>query len=224
MTSSEGRRKQNARGSLWKRCDGAARGETTVKRMRIAAALGFSTMLLAGCATMPRTTVTRTHLGQPIARGQITVEPLVPGEKGSIEFDTYANIVGAQLTKAGFNEVPHLATSEQVAVMSVEFGSSIAPPRSGLSIGLGGGSFGRRSGVGGGVEIPVAGHDREIAGTRLLVQIKRRSDGTTIWEGRGETSAPASSPEAQPATAVQRLAVALFQDFPGVSGRTMTVK
>lgn len=195
-----------------------------MKRMRIAATAGLAALALAGCATGPRTQVTRSHLGQPIARGQITVEPLVPTQKGTLEFDTYANIVGAQLTKAGFDAVPHLATSEQVAVVSVEFGSSIAPPRSGFSIGLGGGGFGRHSGVGGGVEIPVAGHDREIAGTRLMVQIKRRSDGTTIWEGRGETSAPAASPDAQPAAAVQRLAAALFQDFPGVSGRTITVK
>jgi len=197
--------------------------------MRMGAAVGLAALLLAGCATTPQTTTTRFHLNQPIARGQITVEPLNPALRASPEYQTYAGIVGAQLARLGFTEAPGLATSEQVAAIAVEFGSSIAPPRGGLSLGLGlgGGSFGRRSAVGGGVGVgvPVAGgRAREIVGTRLIVQIKRRSDATTIWEGKAETQAPAGSPAAQPSDAVQRLATALFSDFPGTSGRTVVVK
>lgn len=201
-----------------------------MKGWRIAAALGTAGLVLAGCSTGgPRTSVTRFHLGQPIARGQITVEPLVPSLRGTPEFQTYANIVGAQLARAGFNEAPGLATSEQVAAIAVEFGTREAPRRGGLTLGLGlgGGSYGYHGGAGGGagVAVPVGGgRGREIVATRLIVQIKRRSDATTIWEGRAETTAPAGSPAAQPADAVQRLATALFTDFPGVSGRTVTVK
>ena len=198
-------------------------------RRMIGASVGVAMLALAGCATQPATQVTRFHLGQPIARGQITVEPLVPAMRGTPEFETYAAIVAQQLTKLGFNEVPNLATSEQVAVIAVENGVRAGARRGGLTIGLGigGGNYGYRGGVGGGagVAVPVSGgRPREIAVTRLIVQIKRRSDGTTVWEGRAETAASANSAAAQPADAVQRLAAALFTGFPGVSGRTVSVK
>ena len=195
-----------------------------MRRIGTACMAGVAAALLAGCATAPTTQVTRFSLGGPIARGQITVEPLVPGDANSPEFGTYADIVGRELTRVGFNAVPHLATSEQVAVVFVDFGSSVAPPRSGLSIGLGGGSFGYHGGVGGGGAVPVGGHARAITGTKLTVQIRRRSDHSTVWEGRAETQAPAGSAAAQPSVAVQRLADAMFKDFPGESGRTVTVK
>ena len=201
-----------------------------MKRWRIVAATALGAFTLAGCATEPATQVTRFHLGQPIARGQITVEPLVPAMRGTPEFETYAGIVAGELARNGFNAVPNLATSEQVAAIAVEFGTRSGPPRGGLTLGLGvgGGSYGYRGGgVGGGagVSLPVSGgRARELTATRLIVQIKRRSDGTTVWEGRAETVAPAGSPAAQPADAVARLTTAVFAGFPGISGRTITVK
>ena len=110
-------------------------------------------------------------------------------------------------------------------MVSVERGTREGMRRSGLTIGLGAGSFGYHGGVGGGVSVPVGGRrPDEIAATRLVVQIKRRSEATVIWDGRAETAAPAGSPAAQPADTVRRLAAALFQGFPGVSGRTVTVR
>jgi hypothetical protein len=44
-----------------------------------------------------------------------------------------------------------------------------------------------------------------------------------VWEGRAETQAPANAPAAQPGLAADKLASALFKDFPGESGRTITV-
>jgi hypothetical protein len=98
--------------------------------------------------------------------------------------------------------------------------------RSGFSIGLGGGSYGWNGGVGAGVTIPIGGSAKpgQVAITRLVVQIKRRSDSTVIWEGRAETSGIAGTPAADPAASVQRLAAAMFKDFPGPSGQTITVK
>lgn len=198
---------------------------------RIGVALGAVAVVLGGCQSAgPRTQVTRFHLPQAIARGQISVEPFDPALRSSPEYETYANLVGAELAKVGFTEAPGLAGSEQVATIAVDFGDRIAPPRGGLSIGLGvgGGSYGYRGGgVGGGVGVsaPVAGgRPTQIAVTRLTVTIKRRSDGTTIWEGRGETAAKAGSADAQPSVAVGRIAQALFVNFPGESGRTIVVK
>ena len=56
-----------------------------------------------------------------------------------------------------------------------------------------------------------------------LVQIRNRADKSVIWEGRAETEAPASAPAAQPGLAADKLAAALFKDFPGVSGQTVRV-
>ncbi|WP_420141387.1 DUF4136 domain-containing protein [Sphingomonas sp.] len=179
---------------------------------------------LAGCASKPETRVTRFHLGEPIARGQITVEPLLPADKGSPEFQAYANIVGAELARVGFSESSGLTKSEQVAAVVVDRMFFDGPPRSSFSIGLGGGTFGRGGGVGGGVNVPVTGRPSQHVGTRLTVQIKRRSDGTTIWEGRAETSGRFGDPSTQPEAAVGKLAAAMFRDFPGTSGRTISVK
>jgi hypothetical protein len=189
---------------------------------------GFAAALaLAGCATAPESQVTRFHLGQPIARGQIAVEPLFPADRGSVEFQTYSSIVGSELARLGFTEAPGLAQSEQVAVVGVERGTrETLRRRSPVTIGIGGGSFGWGGGVGGGISFPIGSSRRgnEIVATRLFVQIKRRSDGTVIWEGRAETAAASGSPAAQPSDSVQRLASAMFRDFPGQTGQTITVK
>ena len=191
-------------------------------RKLIVAMLG--TLALAGCATGPTTQVTRFHLNQPIAPGEISVEPMMGADRGSAEFQTYANIVAAQLAKIGFREAPGLSKSEQVAVVQVDRAFFDGPPRSSFSIGLGAGSYGWHGGAGGSVGTTFAGKPTQNVSTRLIVQIRRRSDGTTIWEGRAETSARFGTPESQPAAAVERLASAMFQGFPGVSGRTITVK
>lgn len=192
--------------------------------MRKLAVVVLGTLMLAGCNTAPGVQVTRFHLNQPIAPGQMSVEPMLPQDRGSPEFQTYANIVGSELAKIGFSEAPGLTKSEQVAVIQVDRMFFDGPPKSSFSIGIGGGSFGWHGGAGGSVGTTIAGKPTQNVATRLVVQIKRRSDGTTIWEGRAETHARFGTPEAQPAAAVQHLASAVFQGFPGVSGRTISVK
>ncbi len=187
-------------------------------------AMALGSLMLAGCSTGPETRVTRFHLDQQIARGSVVVEPLVPADRGSPESQTYANIVGAELAKLGFGEAPGLAKSEQVAVVQVERAFFDGPPRSAFSIGIGGGTGGYHGGFGGGVNVPIQGKPTQNVATRLVVQIKRRSDGSTIWEGRAETAQRFGSPGSQPADTVTRLAAALFQGFPGVSGSTIKVK
>jgi hypothetical protein len=186
----------------------------------------MSALVLVGCATTPATRVTRFHLDKPIARGELAVEPLVPADKGSLEYQTYASIVGAELAKIGFTEAPGLKQSEQVAVISVERGSrDTLAQRSPVSVGVGGSTGSYGGGVGLGISFPIGKkRSNEIVVTRLSVQLKRRSEGTMIWEGRAESAAPAGSASADPAATVRTLAAALFKDFPGVSGRTITVK
>ena len=199
-------------------------------------ALAALAALLAGCQTTDQgsgvqqgASVTRFHLGQPIARGEIRVEPADPAHANSLEFSQMAASVERELARLGWNVARGNAASEQVAVIRLEQGSREAMRRrSGVSIGVGGGTGGwGRSGVGVGVggTIPIGGsRSGEIVMTELAVRIQRRSDATVAWEGRADLEARADSPLANPVAAADRLAEALFRDFPGESGQTIRIR
>ncbi len=187
----------------------------------------------AGCATtdsgagvMAGAEVTRFHLGNNPARGEIAVEPVDASQAGSLEFSRYEASVERELAALGWTIARGNRRSEQVALVRVSQGTRDAlRRRSGFSIGIGGGTYGDGVGVGGGVNIPVGGSGAtQIVVTELAVRLQRRSDGTAIWEGRAQSEARAGTPPAERGNAVDRLARALFQGFPGESGRTIRVR
>lgn len=190
------------------------------------ALLAGTILALAGCAAQtPPVEVTRFHLQTQIAPGELAVEPRDKTAAHSLEFDMYANAVREQFGRLGFHQAANLPASELVAIVDFRTGLREGPPRGpAFSIGLGGGSFGRGGGVGGGVNLPVG---RPRSGTLILselsVQLKRRSDGTVIWEGRAQGAAREGTPDAAPQALANRLAAALFAGFPGESGRTIRV-
>jgi hypothetical protein len=195
-------------------------------RLGVAAvALALSACTTTGGREAPAQ-VTRFHLGQPVARAQIAIEAFDPADQNSLEFRSYADAVARQLTRLGWTVV-NAPQSEQVALIDVEQGSREAlAQRSPVSIGIGGSTGGWGSGVGLGasIGIPVGkSRSREIVATQLEVRIKRRSNGEVFWEGRAMTEARADDPLAQRTIAVEKLANALFIDFPGESGRTISV-
>jgi Domain of unknown function (DUF4136) len=191
--------------------------------------------LLAGCAmemgggVSSSASVTRFHLGQPIARGPIAVEPANPADANSLEFDQIASSVERELTRLGWAVEARTGATEQVAIVRLDQAERAGRRGGGLSIGIGvgGGSYGRHGGVGVGVggTVPVGGYRaNQIVATQLSVRIQRRSDATVAWEGRAEMEARGGSPAASRAGAADRLAAALFRDFPGESGRTIRVR
>jgi predicted small secreted protein len=153
--------------------------------------------------------VTATHLGQTIARGQIAVEAFDAADANAPEFQSYASAVAQQLSRLGWTVVDGGGRSEQVALIDVQQGSRAA--------------LTGRIGVPGGTATAGASATGTNA-TLLEVRIRRRSDGTVIWEGRAVGEAPSNSAAGQQGTAVPALAAALFRDFPGVSGRTVRVR
>ncbi len=187
--------------------------------------------LLAGCATTdaslgirPGADVTRFHLGNP-ARGSIAIERPTD-EAGGLEFGIYAAAVEQQLSALGWTVVTpgQRVAPEHIASVRIERTARLAPRRSGFSIGVGGGGYSGGVGLGGGVQIPIgAGGANQIVTTELSVRLKRRSDGSAIWEGRATAEARGGSPSASPNVKAERLARALFQGFPGESGRTIRV-
>jgi Domain of unknown function (DUF4136) len=192
-------------------------------------------LLVTGCAMemgggpSSAVSVTRFHLGQPIARGPIAVEPANPADANSLEFDRIASSVERELARLGWTVQPRTGATEQVAIVRIDQAERTGRRGGGVSIGLGvgGGSYGRHGGVGVGVggTIPVGGYRaNQIVSTQLGVRIQRRSDATVAWEGRAELEARGGTPAASPAGAADRLANALFRDFPGESGRTIRVR
>lgn len=186
--------------------------------------------LIAGCATndgmvSSGVDVTRFHLGHEPARGTISVEPVDASQAGSFEFHRFASAVERELTRLGWQVTRGNARSEQVALVRVSQGAREGARRSGISIGIGGGGYlGGGFGVGTGIQVPIGGwRPNMIVTTELAVRLQRRSDGTAIWEGRAQMDARGNSPLANAANAVDRLAAALFQGFPGESGRTIRV-
>lgn len=150
--------------------------------------------------------VTRVHLGQPVAQGQIAVEAFEPADANLPEFRSYAASVERQLARLGWTVVNSIGQSEQVALVDVEQGSRAALLGRGMRIGA--------------AASPAATEGSDAIATMLEVRIKRRSDGSLVWEGRALSDADAGDRTA----AVERLSEALFRDFPGESGRTIRTR
>jgi hypothetical protein len=201
-------------------------------RKRLSLGLAATALLVGGCTSTLRqgpVEVTRYHLGQPMERTTVTVEPMTGANQVSPEYQLYADAVAAELARTGYVRSTSDMASGFIAAVSVtraSRGSFREPPP--FSIGLGGGSFsgGRRGGVGigGGTSIGIGGKTREVMGLELWVQLRRRADNSTIWEGRAVTETVSGVAGSDPRDAATRLAQALFKDFPGESGVTTTVR
>ena len=196
--------------------------------MRLAATL-FAAATLAGCATTGGvgrpTEVIRFHLGEPVARGTVVVQPADGGD--GLADQPFAAAVADQLGRNGYVPAAPGGAVDFIAVVDVRHRQFDGPRRrsSGVSIGIGGGGFGGgRSGgfgLGGGVSFPVGGSRASgPEGTELSVTIKRRVDQSPVWEGQARLVENGRTPRIAVA---EKLARALFTGFPGESGRTIDV-
>ncbi len=183
--------------------------------------LSLCVVPLAGCvAPIPPVEVTRFHVPDQIAAGGFAIEAAPGVDAKTLEFGTYSAAVTRELMRLGFKAEGQPAYRVLVSYERTE--RSVAR-RSPVTIGIGGGSFGSHVGLGIGTSFGVGGGTKGIVLTRMAVQLKRASDSAVLWEGRAHTESPSNAPAAQPGLAASKLATALFQDFPGDSGRTITV-
>ncbi len=144
--------------------------------------------------------------------------------------ENYVVAVSRELGRLGYTAAP--AGSARYAVtIDVERQTRAALAARGgpVSVGVGGstGSYGSGVGVGVGLDLGRLfgggrGNGDQIV-TQLSVRIARPGEAQALWEGRAETEAGARAPAAQPGLAADTLATALFRDFPGASGQTITV-
>jgi len=195
--------------------------------MKIALPL-LATILLAACAgTTPQANVVSFHGTQPMSRGTIATVPQNPADADTLSFRVHAESVSSALARQGFTPVASATSAQYVAIIAIDEQARATPPRqSGLTIGVGGGFSSGNVGIGSSVQVPVGGQQQAggIIATTLNVRINSSAGGAPVWEGRATKEAAAGTPAADSSSAVPLLAAALFQDFPGPSGKLRTVR
>ena len=181
-------------------------------------------LALSGCVvpTGPVEVTRFNRAAEGVVYGSGTYSVSVAGDSASqsLSASPYLAAVAREMQRVGYKERP--AASDVTAEISVGT-ADIHPQRNPVSVGVGGSAGSYGSGVGLGVGIDLSGRSKWQVETTLAVRMLRRSDNLVIWEGKASQTAKAGSPAAQPGIAASKLAAALFQDFPGVSGETIRV-
>lgn len=198
-------------------------------RLIAPAAAAAATLILSGCATSPYTgpvEVTR-FVAPPEARaglGQGSIALAFPDEIGNeAARRAFAAAVGAQLTALGYSLTEGPADQTAVVRTTRNPIAAAVDTRGPVSVGVSGqtGSYGSGLGLGVGINLG-GGREGPAALTELSVRIAR-ADGTTLWEGRAQLATGVKSPYSQIDTSARALAAALFRDFPGGNGETVTI-
>lgn len=182
-------------------------------------------LALSGCVvpTGPVEVTRFNRAADGIVYGGGTFSVAVAGDAAAgqgLSTSPYLAAVAREMQRVGYSEKP--VASDVTAEVQVSV-ADLRPGRAPVSVGVGGSAGSYGSGVGLGVGIDLSGRSKWQVETTLAVRLLRRSDNLVIWEGKASQTAKSGSPAAQPGIAASKLATALFQDFPGVSGETIRV-
>ena len=181
---------------------------------------------LAGCVTpVGPVEVTRFHVPDTsvLGRGTISVEPAEGNSADSLEWRSYQAAIARQLVLLGYVEA---APGAGTQVAQLRYSRQTYRPdraRGPVSVGMSGSTGSYGSGLGLGIGIDLSGRPPEQVSTELGVIIRNRASNEALWEGRASYVVSAKSPLSQTALGAPRMAEALFKNFPGQSGETVTV-
>lgn len=199
-----------------------------------AVALAGSLLVLAGCATPFRAQVQHYQALPPLQGQTFHISPADSERSGSLEFQTYAQVVAQRLQQAGLRP----ADSAGAAQLLVELDYGAGPARERLATSPGSVRFGYGWGGSwyarhrwawgypgwGGFYDPWWGqpevYSYAVYPAFLEMKIVRASDKASVYEGRAETTTRANDLT----RTVPQLADALFQNFPGERIMSGTVK
>ncbi len=144
-------------------------------------------------------------------------------DAGTLALSPYIAAVQREMNRVGYSQTAP-GEPEYTASIRVSVGDRVISGRSPVSVGVGGGTGGYRSGVGVGVGLNLGGGPKERVVTTLSVRIRRSADNAVVWEGTASQEAGKGSPAAQPGIAASKLAEALFSNFPGENGESITIE
>lgn len=192
--------------------------------------------LLAACATPFRADVARFQQ-LPAPQGQtFVIQPREAAKQGSLEFESYAQLVRQQLQAQGYQ--PSASPQAATLVVTLDYGVSDGREKVVTRPGYGG-FYGGYSRFGywpysrypfyhGGFYDPFWGspfgypevYSYTIYNSYLDMQIKQAGSNQNVFEGRAE----ATSRSDDLTRLVPNLVQAMFTNFPGRSGETVRVK
>lgn len=171
-------------------------------------ALG-AVMLLAGCESImpnspqpPRTEAFRAHPDQPITPASIAIGPINLARADDPLVRAAVAAVASELRALGYTPVAGVGQAALLGSVNMSTGTAaelVANAPEGLR---------------GTTTLPPM-----APSTGLVVEIRRRSDASLLWQGRAATFRP--PPRGDAAALAGPLAHALFLGFPGHSGRTI---
>lgn len=183
--------------------------------------------LVAAPALAAPVEVTRFHTPESVTtlgRSAVAVVAAPGMDANSLEARVWLQAVEAELAALKFGTATPGA-ADAVAEVRVEREVQRTERQRGpVSVGVGGATGGWNSGVGLGVGFNLGGGPKARVYTRLVVTIRSRATGLSLWEGRAENVENEKAKSAAVDQAAPRLAHALFSGFPGTSGATITVK
>ncbi len=200
------------------------------RSLLLAPIIAAAALALSACATSPYTgpvEVTRFVAQAPSGLGQGPVFVYFPEEVANANAKAaFKDAVEREVQALGYTIVAQEGRGIQVAAVRTTRNPIIATAqrdRGPVSVGLGGqtGSFGSGLGLGVGINLG-GGREGPTAMTELAVRISG-DDGNSLWEGRAQLATGVKSPYSQIATSARTLAAALFRDFPGGNGETVTI-
>ena len=198
-------------------------------RTRLAAPLLALGIALAGCTsgyTGP-VEVTRFVSEQRSALGSGAVTLEFPEEMTNMRArSAFAEAVSRELGQLGYSVVMQSGPQTQIAAIrtSREPFAAATRRRGPVNVGVGGSTGSYGSGVGLGVGINLGGNSSapDVVSS-LSVRISDPA-GQSLWEGRASQQVSMNSPYADVEASADALAAALFRDFPGGNGETVTVE
>lgn len=199
-------------------------------RLTALAGAAAAALALSACATSPYTgpvEVTRFVAASPAGLGQGTIAIVFPdGVSNMAARSAFAASIGAELTQLGYRVVPEGTPATQTATVRIArtpISAVVQNRRGPVNVGVGGQTGGFGSGVGMGVGINLGGgRESPDAQTELSVRIDDARN-TALWEGRAQIATGVKSPYSQTDASARTLAAALFRDFPGGNGDTVTI-
>lgn len=198
-----------------------------MRRITIIGIMAISGLLLASCATGITSEVTRFHILAAPSGEMIEIVHRDPEQNSSPEFETYARMIGERLGSLGYRPTPPGGVPDIMVELDYGVGPGPAPGpppgddsgRAPGTLGTGAGSHG--GGANGGLSRGFgAGSERAPSFLRRLeFKMIRASDGGVLFEGRVDSLGRNDSL----AEIMPYLVAAMFDDFPGESGKTNVV-